>query len=379
MSTGPSASSDSFVHLHVHTEYSMLDGAAKIDDLFAEAARMGMPAVATTDHGYVFGAYEFWQKAKKHGVKPIIGCLLAGQEIVTADGVVPVEQIEVGDLVLTHRGRFRRVLRTMRRPYEGVAYDVQLAGRDPRTLTLTEEHPILVRRRDGLVDWSKPGDVVAGRPGVKGGVRQWNSYACLPKLSEEVDSIDVVSLVPSAFSTPGDDGTVGVARRYESKYRANEQWEQFPAQLSLDYETGWLLGLFCAEGTVGRVGGQLTGTFGFHLGMDEHWIVERLRDIVSEWGVTVAVHVRPERGGVHVYGCSVPLAHVFAALCGEGAHAKRVPPQVVVGSHEARRGFVDGVLDGDGKNPLRESNVRGRRDLEGRVEEPCVGHAYPAR
>ncbi len=65
--------SDSFVHLHNHTEYSMLDGAAKIDDLFSEAARMGMPAVATTDHGFVFGAYEFWKKAKKHGVKPIVG------------------------------------------------------------------------------------------------------------------------------------------------------------------------------------------------------------------------------------------------------------------------------------------------------------------
>ncbi|GAB96285.1 DNA polymerase-3 subunit alpha [Kineosphaera limosa] len=64
---------DSFVHLHNHTEYSMLDGAARIDDLCAEAARMGMPAVATTDHGFIFGAYEFWQKAKKHGVKPIIG------------------------------------------------------------------------------------------------------------------------------------------------------------------------------------------------------------------------------------------------------------------------------------------------------------------
>ncbi|HEX5967517.1 MAG TPA: DNA polymerase III subunit alpha [Intrasporangium sp.] len=62
-----------FVHLHVHTEYSMLDGAARITDLFAEAARMGMPALATTDHGYVFGAYEFWKKAQGTGVKPIIG------------------------------------------------------------------------------------------------------------------------------------------------------------------------------------------------------------------------------------------------------------------------------------------------------------------
>ena len=66
-------SSDSFVHLHVHTEYSMLDGAARIDDLFDEAGRMGMPALAMTDHGYVFGAYEFWKKATAAGVKPIIG------------------------------------------------------------------------------------------------------------------------------------------------------------------------------------------------------------------------------------------------------------------------------------------------------------------
>jgi DNA polymerase-3 subunit alpha len=63
----------SFVHLHCHTEYSMLDGAARIDELMAEAVRMGMPAIATTDHGYVFGAYEFWSKATKHGIKPIIG------------------------------------------------------------------------------------------------------------------------------------------------------------------------------------------------------------------------------------------------------------------------------------------------------------------
>ncbi|KRE55412.1 DNA polymerase III subunit alpha [Phycicoccus sp. Soil748] len=69
----PSNSTDSFVHLHVHTEYSMLDGAARIGDLFTRAAEMGMPALATTDHGYVFGAYEFWKKAQGTGVKPIIG------------------------------------------------------------------------------------------------------------------------------------------------------------------------------------------------------------------------------------------------------------------------------------------------------------------
>ena len=64
---------DSFVHLHVHTEYSMLDGAARIGDLFTKAQEMGMPAVAMTDHGYLFGAHEFWKKAQGTGVKPIIG------------------------------------------------------------------------------------------------------------------------------------------------------------------------------------------------------------------------------------------------------------------------------------------------------------------
>ncbi|KEI44450.1 DNA polymerase III subunit alpha [Saccharopolyspora rectivirgula] len=64
---------DPFVHLHVHTEYSMLDGAAKVGALFAEAERLGMPAVGMTDHGNMFGADEFYQQAKKTGIKPIIG------------------------------------------------------------------------------------------------------------------------------------------------------------------------------------------------------------------------------------------------------------------------------------------------------------------
>jgi DNA polymerase-3 subunit alpha len=65
--------SDSFVHLHTHTEYSMLDGAARLTDLFAAAGEMGMPALAMTDHGNVFGAYDFYTKARAAGIKPIIG------------------------------------------------------------------------------------------------------------------------------------------------------------------------------------------------------------------------------------------------------------------------------------------------------------------
>ncbi|MCQ6270463.1 DNA polymerase III subunit alpha [Pseudarthrobacter sp. R1] len=67
------SSNDSFVHLHNHTEYSMLDGAARLGELFDETERLGMPAIATTDHGYLFGAFDFWKKATDKGIKPIIG------------------------------------------------------------------------------------------------------------------------------------------------------------------------------------------------------------------------------------------------------------------------------------------------------------------
>ncbi|MGA8222107.1 MAG: DNA polymerase III subunit alpha [Candidatus Acidiferrales bacterium] len=66
--------SPNFVHLHLHTDYSLLDGACEIGELTAEAARRGMPAVAVTDHGNLFAAANFYHQATTHGVKPIIGC-----------------------------------------------------------------------------------------------------------------------------------------------------------------------------------------------------------------------------------------------------------------------------------------------------------------
>ncbi|HOL46532.1 MAG TPA: DNA polymerase III subunit alpha, partial [Candidatus Saccharicenans sp.] len=65
---------NSFIHLHVHTEYSILDGALRISDLVKTAGQLNMPAVAITDHGNVFGAIEFFKTARSQGLKPILGC-----------------------------------------------------------------------------------------------------------------------------------------------------------------------------------------------------------------------------------------------------------------------------------------------------------------
>ena len=63
-----------FVHLHLHTEYSLLDGACRVDDVVKRARVLKMPAVAITDHGNLFGVIDFYKAATAEGVKPIIGC-----------------------------------------------------------------------------------------------------------------------------------------------------------------------------------------------------------------------------------------------------------------------------------------------------------------
>ena len=63
----------SFVHLHAHSEYSMLDGASRIGEMFEAAAKYDMPACAITDHGVMYGVLEFYKTGKKTGVKPILG------------------------------------------------------------------------------------------------------------------------------------------------------------------------------------------------------------------------------------------------------------------------------------------------------------------
>ena len=63
-----------FTHLHVHTEYSLLDGASKIDELVARTKELGMDSIAITDHGVMYGVVDFYRAALKAGIKPIIGC-----------------------------------------------------------------------------------------------------------------------------------------------------------------------------------------------------------------------------------------------------------------------------------------------------------------
>ena len=78
-----------FVHLHVHTQYSLLDGAARIKDLVARVKELGMNALAITDHGSMYGVIDFYKECRKAGIKPIIGmeAYIAPKSMTDREGV----------------------------------------------------------------------------------------------------------------------------------------------------------------------------------------------------------------------------------------------------------------------------------------------------
>ncbi|HZK01556.1 MAG TPA: DNA polymerase III subunit alpha, partial [Anaerovoracaceae bacterium] len=114
----------SFTHLHVHTEYSLLDGAADIKSLIAKAKELGMTSLAITDHGVMFGVVDFYKEAKKAGIKPIIGC-----EVYTAARTMkdkdPLKDKHLGHLVLLAKNEvgYKNLIKIVSRSFlEGFYY-----------------------------------------------------------------------------------------------------------------------------------------------------------------------------------------------------------------------------------------------------------------
>src|SRR5438034_11791028 len=97
---------ETFVHLHNHTEYSLLDGASRILPMVARAAELGMPAIGLTDHGVMYGAIHFYKACKEAGIKPIIGCevYVAPRSRLLREGRVDRDPSHLTLLAANHEG-----------------------------------------------------------------------------------------------------------------------------------------------------------------------------------------------------------------------------------------------------------------------------------
>jgi len=132
--------SQSFVHLHTHSSYSLLDGLGRIDDLVRAAHASGMPALALTDHGTMFGAIEFYSKAKEMGVKPIIGCEVYVADASLDDKPGPGSRSYHLLLLAENETGYRNLIR--------LTTEAHLRGfyRKPRV-----DHQLLERHNEGLM------------------------------------------------------------------------------------------------------------------------------------------------------------------------------------------------------------------------------------
>ncbi|HEV3361602.1 MAG TPA: PHP domain-containing protein, partial [Pseudonocardiaceae bacterium] len=417
-------SDDSFVHLHVHSEYSMLDGAAKMAPLFAEAQRLGMPAVGLTDHGNMYGADEFYRQAEKTGIKPIIGieayiapasrfhkkpvfwgqasqrssdesgeggdvsgagaythmtmlaantiglrnlfklsslasidgyyrkprCLLPGQEIMTRGGMKRIEDIRVGDKVLTHRGRFRPVVEVMRNAHRGDIYGIKLSGRYSRITWMTGEHPVLIRHRDGTRSWVEAKEIAGGRPGT--GTRQeatyWNSWVCLPRVRSDTATVTSIGTARYVDWTPvaaSGDGYFQVSQR--TGMGPTKHYAALAHTIDLDFDFGFFLGLYVAEGSIDR-----GHTVSWHLHEEERDLIAICSKMIEKYtGKEAVVRGRPDRPDYHGVAVSVSstlLAQLLNSLCGKGANNKALPQFVFEAPESFMEGLFQGVLAGDG-------------------------------
>ncbi len=132
----------SFVHLHNHTEYSLLDGAGKISDMVARAKELGQPAIAITDHGNMYGVVDFYKEAKKQGIKPILGCELY------------ISKLPIGDENSKQKGNRSHHLTVLARNetgYKNLMKLVSIASLDGFYYKPRVDKDILAQHRDGLL------------------------------------------------------------------------------------------------------------------------------------------------------------------------------------------------------------------------------------
>ncbi len=138
----------SFVHLHVHSEYSLLDGASRVKDLARRAAQLEMPALALTDHGVMYGAVDFYKACKEQGVKPIIGCEL----YVTGDRFK--REMQRDKRSAEDRNAHLTVLAMNETGYRNLSKLVSAAACEGFYYKPRVDHALLRQHREGLIGMS---------------------------------------------------------------------------------------------------------------------------------------------------------------------------------------------------------------------------------
>jgi Fe-S cluster assembly protein SufB len=262
------------------------------------------------------------------------GCFVAGARVRTRTGEKAIEEIAVGDEVFTHEGRYRQVYHTMRRPYHGPIYHIRYFGDTAHELNVTEEHPLLVVRRERLNNRNhtfKPQWVEACT--VKTG-----DYLAIPVPQPEEEPV-------MAYSTP-----VMVGR---GRHEPVERQVNFPQEADF-YR---LLGYFLSEG---HVDNEHYISFSFNAA--ENAYLSDVSELIERYFEKSPIANQPRQNGQTLVLSSTQNARAFAHEFGSSVYEKRVPEWVLNASPELLAELVRGMWSGDGsydgvKNMFRYNTI----------------------
>lgn len=251
-------------------------------------------------------------------------CQLAGTLVSTSNGMKPIEDINVGDLVLTHKGRFRRVTELIKKDYEGPLYSIK-RRKDFRPICLTAEHPLWVHR-DGEFKWLTPGEI-----------RPETDSLFTPRMNfGSRDSIFLSDYV----DMPVKDGMI-------CKRHGHPVHKSVPDEVKLTEDVMFILGLFAADGHAGwnakrNAPGAITFALHRH---SKSELIERTRKFFD------GTVTQTSENGVCVTAYCAPWSTFLRNVIGVG-RSKRIPSFVWECPESLQRAFHDGMFAGDGSTSI---------------------------
>ncbi len=275
------------------------------------------------------------------------GCFLAGAQVRTRNGEKPIEEVEVGDDVMTHQGRYRRVYNTMKRPYHGNIYNIRFYGDSGRELNVTAEHPLLVASREKQNERNKEFQPV------------W-------KFAENVKVGDYLVIpVPQPVAEPvsAHSVTVPIGRGRHAPV---------DREVNLPYEPDFfrLLGYYFAEG---HVDNEHYVSLSFHV--DETEYLADAKSLVERYFGKSPIANAPRQNGQTLVLSSTEVARTFAREFGSNVYEKQIPEWVSSAEPALLAELVKGMWCGDGsydakKNMFRYNTVSA--DLAYAFRDACL-------
>ena len=261
------------------------------------------------------------------------GCFVEGAHVRTRTGEKPIESIVIGDEVLTHQGRYRRVYHTQKRPYHGNIHSIRFFGDSKRELKVTAEHPLLVvtrqraneRNKDFTLAWKRADDVSVG------------DYLVIPVPQPELETELAGVTVPLG----------------RGRHTPIDRYVEFPQEPDF-YR---LLGYYFAEG---HIDNEHYLSLSFHV--DETDLLADASTLIERYFGKQPIANRPRQNGQTLVLSSTETARAFAREFGATVYEKHVPEWVLSASLELLAEFVRGLWCGDGsydsrKNMFRYSSV----------------------